>query len=226
MQQQVANRKAIIDRQALIESLEAQVRDLSRDKLRPVLVKGLQDALAAGDAEVRRRLLDSEGGRKVAFARSFLIDQIIRVLYDFTLTYEYQADNPTSGEHLSIVAVGGYGRAEMAPFSDVDLLFLLPYKQTAWGEQVVEFMLYVMWDLGLKVGYSVRSIDDCLRLSRKDLTIRTALLEMRYVWGDRRLFDELRARFDKEVVATSGPDYVEAKLAERDEVDMMMVVLG
>ncbi len=217
MQQQVANRKAIIDRQALIESLEAQVRDLSRDKLRPVLVKGLQDALAAGDAEVRRRLIDGEGGRKVAFARSFLIDQIIRVLYDFTLTYEYQADNPTSGEHLSIVAVGGYGRAEMAPFSDVDLLFLLPYKQTAWGEQVVEFMLYVLWDLGLKVGYSVRSIDDCLRLSRKDLTIRTALLEMRYVWGDRLLYDELRTRFDKEVVATSGPDYVEAKLAERDE---------
>ncbi len=217
MQQQVANRKAIIDRQALIGRLEAEAADISRDRLRPVLVKALQEALASGDAEIRRRLLAGESGRKNAFGRSFLIDQIIRVLYDFTLAYEYQADNPTSSEHLSIVAVGGYGRAEMAPFSDVDLLFLLPYKQTAWGEQVVEFMLYVLWDLGLKVGYSVRSVEDCLRLSRKDLTIRTALLEMRFVWGDRALYDELRARFDKEVVAVSGPDYVEAKLAERDE---------
>jgi [protein-PII] uridylyltransferase len=217
MQQQVANRKAIIDRQALIEQLEAQVQNISREKLRAVLVKALQDALASGDGEIRRRLHEGESGRKVAFARSFLIDQIIRILYDFTLTYEYQADNPTSSEHLSVVAVGGYGRAEMAPFSDVDLLFLLPYKQTAWGEQVVEFMLYVLWDLGLKVGYSVRSVEDCLRLSRKDLTIRTALLEMRYVWGDRALYDELRTRFDKEVVAVSGPDYVEAKLGERDE---------
>ncbi|MEN3952180.1 [protein-PII] uridylyltransferase [Iodidimonas sp. SYSU 1G8] len=215
--QQVANRKAIIDRQALIETLERLAEESAADKLRGVLVKTLQDALAAGDAEVRRRLHAGEGGRKVAHARSFLIDQLIRVLYDFTLAYEYRASNPSSSEHLSVVAVGGYGRAEMAPFSDVDLLFLLPYKQTAWGEQVVEFMLYVLWDLGLKVGYSVRSVEECLRLSRKDLTIRTALLEMRYVWGDRNLFEELRTRFDKEVVAVSGPDYVEAKLAERDE---------
>jgi [protein-PII] uridylyltransferase len=217
MQQPLANRKAIIDRQALIEALEGAARELPRDRLRPVLVKRLQDALAAGDAEVLRRLHAGEGGRKAAFARSFLIDQLIRVLYDFTLAHEYPADNPTSSEHLSVVAVGGYGRAEMAPFSDVDLLFLLPYKQTAWGEQVVEFMLYVLWDLGLKVGYSVRSVEDCIRLARKDLTIRTALLEMRFVWGDRALYDELRQRFDREVVAVSGPDYVEAKLAERDE---------
>ena len=71
-----------------------------------------------------------------------------------------------AAEHMAVVAVGGYGRGTLAPGSDIDLLFLLPAKPTAAGGQVAEYMLYVLWDLGLKVGYSVRSIDDCLRLSR------------------------------------------------------------
>ena len=83
------------------------------------------------------------------------------------------------------IAVGGYGRAEMAPFSDVDLLFLTPYKQTPWGESLIESVLYCLWDLRLKVGHAVRTVDDCLRLARSDVTIRTSLLEHRYLWGDR-----------------------------------------
>ena len=74
---------------------------------------------------------------------------------------------------MAIVAVGGYGRGTLAPGSDIDLLFLLPYKQTPWGEQVVEYMLYMLWDLGLKVGHATRNIDECVRLSRADITIRT-----------------------------------------------------
>ena len=65
---------------------------------------------------------------------------------------------------MAIVAVGGYGRGTLAPGSDVDLLFLLPYKQTPWGESVVEFILYVLWDLGLKVGHATRSVAECIRL--------------------------------------------------------------
>ena len=85
-----------------------------------------------------------------------------------------------------MLAVGGYGRAEMAPFSDVDLLFVTPYKQTPWGESLIESVLYCLWDLRLKVGQSVRTIDDCLRLARADVTIRTSLLEHRHLWGDER----------------------------------------
>ena len=92
---------------------------------------------------------------------------------------------------MAIVAVGGYGRGTLAPGSDVDLLFLLPYKQTPWGESVVEFILYMLWDLGLKVGHATRSVDECIRLSRSDMTIRTAILEARYICGDKALFDEL-----------------------------------
>jgi hypothetical protein len=88
------------------------------------------------------------------------------------------------------MAVGGYGRGEMAPHSDVDIAFLTPIKQTPWCEQVIEAMLYFMWDLGLKVGHSSRSLNDMVRMCRADLTIRTAMLEGRYVWGDQPLYEE------------------------------------
>jgi [protein-PII] uridylyltransferase len=115
------------------------------------------------------------------------------------------------------VAVGGYGRGTLAPGSDIDLLFVRPYKQTAWGEQIVEYMLYVLWDLGLKVGHATRTVDECIRLSLSDTTIRTSILEARFLGADEGLFDEMVARFDEEVVKSTGPEYIQAKLAERDD---------
>jgi [protein-PII] uridylyltransferase len=103
----------------------------------------------------------------------------------------------------------------MAPGSDVDLLFLLPYKQTAWSESVVEAILYTLWDLNLKVGHATRSVDECMREAGADMTIRTALLESRFILGDRALYDDLIARFDK-VALSTAPQFVEAKLAERE----------
>jgi [protein-PII] uridylyltransferase len=148
---------------------------------------------------------------------AFLMDQLVRLLYDVTTTQVYPVMNRTAGEHIAVVAVGGYGRGELAPGSDLDLLFLLPYKQTPWGEQCVEFMLYLLWDLGLKVGHATRSVADCVRLAKADLTIRTALLEARYLWGDQPLFVQLKKAFRKEVTTGTGPQFAEAKLAERDE---------
>ena len=75
---------------------------------------------------------------------------------------------------MAMVATGGYGRGLLAPGSDIDLLFLLPYKQTAWGESVAEAILYCLWDLGLKVGHATRSVDECIRQAKADMTIRTA----------------------------------------------------
>ena len=118
---------------------------------------------------------------------------------------------------MAVVATGGYGRGELAPGSDIDLLFLRPYKQTSWGESVVEFVLYMLWDLGLKVGHATRSLPECLRLAKQDVTVRTALIEARHITGDRKLYDELRKKFWGEVAQGSGLDFVEAKLAERDE---------
>jgi [protein-PII] uridylyltransferase len=97
------------------------------------------------------------------------MDQLVRALYDFVAAHVYPLANPTSGERLTLVAVGGYGRGELAPFSDIDLLFLLPYKPTPHTEQVVEYMLYALWDLGLKVGQATRSVEDTLRQAKADL---------------------------------------------------------
>ena len=118
---------------------------------------------------------------------------------------------------MAVVATGGYGRGLQAPGSDIDLLFLLPYKQTAWGESVAEAILYCLWDTGLKVGHATRSVDECIRQAKADMTIRTAILEARFLLGDRKLFDELVTRFDDEVVRNTAAEFVAAKLAERED---------
>src|SRR3546814_1996797 len=105
----------------------------------------------------------------------------------------------------------------MAPHSDVDIGFVTPFKQTSWTEQVIEAQLYTRWDLGLKVGHSSRSIDELIRAAKEDLTIRTALVEARFGWGDRDLYDQAAARFDAEGVAGNARSFVAEKLAERDE---------
>src|SRR5579871_1156798 len=163
--------------------------------------------------------VEKEGlpGLPAARALSQLQDTIIQVIYDFAVKHVYRAQNPTAAERVAIVATGGYGRGELAPGSDIDLLFVRPFKQTPWGESVIEFILYMLWDLGLKVGHATRSLGECVRLSKQDITIRTAILEARYLWGDQKLYEELRKKFWSEVAAGTGQDFVEAKLAERKE---------
>ncbi|MBX3508650.1 [protein-PII] uridylyltransferase [Parvibaculum sp.] len=208
----------IADPAEIREKLEA-VRMEAKDELalKRGVVSVLKGALTAGRAKARERLEQgAHRGRACAESLCYLQDVVIRELYTFATSHVFPAPNPSEAERLAIAAVGGYGRGTLAPGSDIDLLFLLPYKQTPWGESVVEYMLYALWDLGLKVGHSTRSIADCIRLSREDFTIRTALLEARFIYGDRPLFDELQHRFDEEVVKGTANEFVEAKLAERD----------
>ena len=213
----IPNKRAIISRRKLTEELEALVAEHGTgDRLRPAVIACLRTALNNGRAEVRARFEAKGSGEDCVQQNCYLADRLIKTLADFTVQHIFPSANPTSGEVFDIAATGGYGRGELAPFSDIDLLFLLPYKRTPRVEQVVEYMLYILWDLGLKVGHAVRSVDDCIRQSKADITIRTAILEGRYLWGPRKLFNELRKRFDREVVAGTGPEFVEAKLAERD----------
>jgi len=125
--------------------------------------------------------------------------------------------HPTSSERLAVVAVGGYGREVLAPGSDIDLLFLTPYKRTGWTESMVETILYGLWDLGQKVGQSTRSTDECIRLASRDMVIRTSLLETRLICGDADLYTEMRARLRDELFAKTGEEFAAAKLLERRE---------
>ncbi|PZP04740.1 MAG: bifunctional uridylyltransferase/uridylyl-removing protein, partial [Sphingomonas hengshuiensis] len=178
----------------------------------------LKVALTLGRAEIAERLIQHPSrGLEAAAAQAFLIDQILRLLFDFATTRLYPGAGATTAERLVLMAVGGYGRGEMAPHSDVDIAFLTPSKQSPWAEQVIESMLYALWDLGLKVGHSARSLDEMVRQAKADKTIRTALLEARYVWGDTSLYDEAERRFRAEVQAGSARAYIADKLAERNE---------
>jgi len=208
----------VIDRRALAGAIAEAVQDKGAAAARPRVVELLRGALAAGRAEIARRLAARpSAGHESAEAQAFLVDQLIRLIHDHVAGDLYGASNRTVGERLTIMAVGGYGRGEMAPHSDVDVAFITPIKQTSWCEQVIEAMLYFLWDLGLKVGHSSRSLDDTVRMAKGDLTIRTALLEGRYVWGDQALFAEAQARFQAEVVAGTERQFVSEKLAERNE---------
>jgi len=213
----IVRQRDIIDRRALAEQLSAAGSAVRAPALdRGAFVAPLKAALTKGHAEIRRRFEETGDGAAVMREQCFLIDQLIRALFDLVTGEVYPLPNPTSGEKLAIVAVGGYGRGELAPYSDIDLLFLLPYKPTPHTEQVVEYLLYLLWDLGLKIGQATRSVEECLRQAKSDLTIRTGLLEARYLWGRQELFRDLKRRFDSDIVRGTPAQFVEGKLAERD----------
>ncbi|MCX5513806.1 [protein-PII] uridylyltransferase [Kaistia algarum] len=208
---------ALVDRDELAAELETIATHSEKSQVRAAALSRLKDVMKKGRARAEQDLLAGGRGSVCARRLSDLVDEVIGAIFQLAIRHVYPAQNPSSAERMALVAVGGYGRGMLAPGSDIDLLFLLPYKQTPWGESVVEFVLYMLWDLGLKVGHATRNVDECIRLSGGDMTIRTAILEARFLWGDEKLFGELTLRFDEQVVRNTGPAFIAAKLAERDE---------
>ena len=211
-------RNELLDASALKRDLAALARDEGgRAKLRKEALDTIKRNFADARGRIKERVeAGAMPGVAAARALSEIQDSLIAVLYDFTTANFYRTQNPTAAERIAIVAVGGYGRGQLAPFSDIDLLFLRPHKTTAWGESVIEFILQMLWDLGLKVGHATRSLDESVRLAKKDSTVATALLEARFLCGDKKLFAELQARFWKDVASGSELAFVQTKLAERD----------
>src|SRR4051794_19763372 len=212
----VDHRRAIIDRRALSDRLATLRGGKSLTVEAAAILRG---ALEYGRAEIAKRLTDEPGnGRAAAQATSFLHDQLVRLAYDFVGSHILA--EPPGG--VAIVGLGGTGRGEMAPFSDLDLMILTAKAPTPEQEQAAEAMFHLLWDLKLKIGHSVRSVPQLLALAKKDMTIRTAFLEARWLWGDEKAFDLAMSRFRKELVAGSAAEFVAAKLAERDERHVRM----
>src|SRR3982075_4726582 len=209
----------VFDAAAVAGELENLVPEYGGNEreLRLAVSRRLKAALLEGRVAVERLLIKDRHGRRCAERLCFMQDEIIRVLFEFATRRLYPAQNPSEAEHMAVVATGGYGRGVLAAGSDIDLLFLLPYKQTAWGESVAEAILYCLWDMGLKVGHATRSVDECIRQAKADMTVRTAVLEARFLLGDRKLYDELVTRFGKQIAHGTAPQFVAAKLAEREE---------
>jgi len=215
------NLESLIDGEALRQELTALTSDNGNDgsstAIRKQVLQILKEASQNGRERAHQQLFEDGDGTACAWRISHVQDEIIRVIYDFAVTHVYRAQNASDAEKIAITAVGGYGRGTLAGGSDIDLLFLLPYKQTAWGEQVVEYILYMLWDMGFKVGHATRNIDECIRLSKEDMTIRTSILEVRYLHGVQDLYNMLSERFRNEVVKGRAQEFIEAKLGERDD---------
>ncbi|MEL6681949.1 MAG: [protein-PII] uridylyltransferase [Pseudomonadota bacterium] len=211
--------RSIFDKHTVMAEITAQISGAQSEKeIRRVSVGILQqarkDSMAAIAAAFRDRPF---AARPATRAYSWLADQIVCTVLHVAQEKLHPLANPTESERLTVVAVGGSGRGEMAPYSDTDLLFLTPYKITPWAESVIESMLYMLWDLKMKIGHASRTVKDCIRLAREDYTIRTSLVEYRFLAGDPALSDELGQRLWNDLFKTTAREFIEAKLAERAE---------
>jgi [protein-PII] uridylyltransferase len=210
---------SLLDGDELRRNLTALARAAQGDqaRLKKEALSLIKAAFKRGRETMQERVESGIApGLAAARALSTMQDITIQVLYDFATRYIYVSPNPTDSERIAIVATGGYGRGLLAPGSDIDLLFLRPFKLTPWAESIIEYILHTLWDLGLKVGHATRSLNECVRLGKEDITIRTSLLESRFLWGDSALYEDLRRKFWNDIATGSGQDFVEAKLAERD----------
>jgi len=208
----------ILDLDVITAEIDRSLEDASTDEdKRHAIVGRLADALALGRSTISEAFLKEPfRATETIRAYTYLAECMLRLTVGAVQKHLHPVYIPTDTERLSVLFVGGSGRSEMAPFSDIDVLFLIPYKKTAWSESVIETVLYLLWDLKLKVGHSVRNVDDCLRLAKGDFTIRTNLLEARFLLGDAEMADELETRLWDELFTKTGPEFVEAKLEERE----------
>ena len=188
----MANNISVKNRQwPLAERLSALARTHQGDDkgLRLAVLDELRAHMAADRAAAQRGLEEKRlKGAKCAETLSAQMDAMLATLADFVSTHVLYIANPTDAEKVTMVAVGGYGRGRLAPHSDIDLLFLLPYKRNATSESFVEYILYMLWDLGLKVGHATRTVNECVTQAQADMTVRTAMLESRCLWGSAALF--------------------------------------
>ena len=209
----------IFDETAVRAEIAASIPDGADGRaVRTATVAVLKNAISAGRTKIEDAFIHQPlAARPAVLSYAYLTDGVVRTVLYVAQTYLHPNPNPTEGERIAVVAVGGYGRGEMAPHSDVDLLFLNPWKITPWAESLIESMLYMFWDLHLKVGHSSRTVKDCIRLGREDYTIRTAMLEHRFLAGDEGIARELSDKLKSDLFKNTASDFIEAKLAERAE---------
>jgi [protein-PII] uridylyltransferase len=177
---------------------------------RAKLLAVLRQHLAVAKKKIEQNFYLNNDGAIYVGQHARCIDDLLTLLHD-----EAGKLMPQSHD-IAVIAVGGYGRGEMAPFSDIDVMFLMPARTNQKHEAVVEFMLYLLWDLGLKIGHSTRSISEAIIAGRDDQTVLTSLLEIRHVCGDEALCKKLSKALRSEIGKNKPLTFVEEKLAERD----------
>jgi len=214
------NGEKIIDEAALeadLGALSKQAPDMQAAPLmRGQVLALIKHTLQQGREAAENMLLEDGRGRLCARRLSYLIDAIIRALISFAQTHLYPCGDPHLPKNITLIAVGGYGRGALAPGSDIDLHFLLPENQSEEAEKIIEYLLYILWDCGLKVGHAVRTIEEEIAMAKSDMSARTALIDSRFLWGERAVFSHFIQRLDQEVICVNPHEFIRAKLDERD----------
>ena len=173
----------------------------------------------------RLKLLHRSGasGLEVCRARSAILDLLIQYLWEAAVANLSQQAQKEFGQQLAIAAIGGYGRAELNPHSDIDFMFL-HNRQVAVGSKplpylskIIDGILYPLWDIGLKVGHSVRSVDDAVKAANSDMQSKTSLIEARLIVGDEDLFKKFQKALVSKCVEGHQEEYINARLEDQAE---------
>ncbi|MGE0519655.1 MAG: [protein-PII] uridylyltransferase [Candidatus Binatia bacterium] len=155
-------------------------------------------------------------GPVIVSAWTAVVDALVRALYEAARA-SYAERYTVLDQRVTLIAQGGYGRAELNPYSDIDLLFIYPQRADAFLETVSEKVLYALWDTGLQVGHAVRTTRDCIKLAGRDLTVKTALLDARYLAGDQALYEEFANAVERELLKRNATRFFREKVAENEE---------
>ena len=134
---------------------------------------------------------NSKNSKKITSSYSELTDRVIESIIYTCEEVLLITNSKIKTDKFSVLSVGGYGRGQMAPYSDVDIMFLVPIRITKRITNIIETTLYILWDLKLKVGHATRNISECIKLAKEDFTIRTSLLESRLIHGNKALAEKL-----------------------------------
>ena len=211
------NNKYHFNRRNLIEKIESALSKKDSSKsIKQNLLPILKTFIDNNNANIKDLFMENKDGFYSGELRAKAIDAVILSTFDVVNTYAFPIANPTKADKLSIIAVGGYGRGNLAPGSDIDILILTPYKVTPRIEQIVETLLYILWDLKLKVGYAIRSLEDNISKAKLDNTICTALLDARLISGDQDLWIQFNSVFKLEILNKLKEKYFYEKIKERD----------
>ena len=186
---------------------------LNDTKVEPDLKSLAKGYLERGRALLFERHRQGAGGLEVCAAFSTVMDHLIRHLLGAIsgdVLYRFPGQTP----RFAIIAQGGYGRGELNPQSDIDLLFLHTWKVTPFVESLTERLLYTLYDSGLQVGHALRTISDCVRLAESDMKIRTSLLDARFLCGDFTLYGEFEKTVENKLLKKSIARFVREKQDE------------
>lgn len=154
------------------------------------------------------------GGREVIQAHTSLIDIVIRHLITALVTLKPYSQSNILDE-FALVAVGGYGRGEMNPFSDIDLLFLRPEKFQKTTDEYIQDLISIFWGIGMEIGHSCRTVKECVQLAREDMTIKTSMIETRFLIGHQGIYEKFNQSFDKNILQKNVKAFLESKLKEK-----------